>query len=133
MRHLLGILLAFTAPLAAQEEGFTPLFNGKDLTGWVNVNCAPETWTVQDSMVHCDGVPTGALRTERMYENFILELEWRHLKPGGNAGVFILPARSLRPASRSCARWKCRCWITATAKVRRTPRTAMSFPSTAPA
>ena len=82
-------LLALTAPLAAQEEGFAPLFNGKDLTGWVNVNCAPETWTVKDGMIHCDGVPTGAMRTEKQYENFILELEWRHLKPKGNAGVFI--------------------------------------------
>jgi hypothetical protein len=81
-------LLALTAPLAA-EEGFTPLFNGKDLTGWVNVNCAPETWTVKDCMIHCDGVPTGAMRTEKQYENFVLELEWRHLKPKGNAGVFV--------------------------------------------
>ncbi len=81
--------LALTATLAAQDEGFTPLFNGKDLTGWVNVNCAPETWTVKEGMLHCDGVPTGALRTVRQYENFILDLEWRHLKPGGNAGVFI--------------------------------------------
>jgi hypothetical protein len=40
-------------------------------------------------MLHCDGVPTGALRSERQYENFILELEWRHLKPAGNSGVFI--------------------------------------------
>ena len=29
------------------------------------------------------------LRTEKQYENFILELEWRHLKPRGNAGVFV--------------------------------------------
>ena len=86
-RLMLSLILA--APLVAQEGGFTPLFNGKDLTGWVNVNCAPETWTVKEGLLHCDGVPTGALRTERQYENFILELEWRHLKPGGNAGVFI--------------------------------------------
>ena len=86
-RLILSLILS--APLFGQEEGFTPLFNGKDLTGWVNVNCAPETWTVKDGLLHCDGVPTGALRTERQYENFILELEWRHLKPGGNAGVFI--------------------------------------------
>ncbi len=83
------LLAALVMPLAAQEDGFTPLFNGKDLTGWVNVNCAPETWTVKDGMIHCDGLPTGALRTEKQYENFILELEWRHLKPAGNAGVFI--------------------------------------------
>src|SRR5688572_30804334 len=88
----LPFLLALLAPLllrAADDDGFVPLFDGKSLTGWVNINCAPETWTVNDGMLHCDGVPTGALRTEKQYENFILELEWRHLKPGGNAGVFI--------------------------------------------
>ena len=80
---------AFVQAEKAAEAGFTPLFNGKDLSGWVNVNCATETWTVREGMLHCDGVPTGALRTERQYENFILELEWRHLVPAGNAGVFI--------------------------------------------
>ncbi len=86
---LLGSLLA-AAPLAgAGAEEFVPLFNGRDLSGWVNVNCAPETFVVRDGMIHCDGVPTGALRTTRQYENFILELDWRHLVPAGNAGVFI--------------------------------------------
>ncbi|MDB6070660.1 MAG: hypothetical protein JWL81_1831, partial [Verrucomicrobiales bacterium] len=88
--HSLFLLPAFLLSAEAQDAGkFQPLFNGKDLSGWVNVNCAPETWTVKDGMLHCDGVPTGALRTERQYENFILELEWRHLQVGGNAGVFI--------------------------------------------
>jgi hypothetical protein len=40
-------------------------------------------------MIHCTGLPTGALRTTRQYENFVLELEWRHLRSGGNSGVFI--------------------------------------------
>jgi hypothetical protein len=75
--------------LAADEEGFTPLFNGHDLTGWVNANCAPETWSVTNGMIHCTGHPTGAMRTERQYENFILEVDWRHLVSGGNSGVFI--------------------------------------------
>ena len=84
-------LLPFLLPVVAfaAEDGFVPLFDGKTLDGWVNVNCAAETWTVRDGMIHCDGIPTGALRTPRQYENFILELEWRHLKPAGNAGVFI--------------------------------------------
>jgi hypothetical protein len=89
MKHCFLFMLALAPPLVAQEEGFTPLFNGRDLSGWVNVNGAPETWTVRDGMLHCDGVPTGALRTEKQYENFVLDLEWRHLTPGGNAGVFI--------------------------------------------
>lgn len=74
---------------AAPKDGFQPLFNGNNLSGWVNVNCAPETWSVKDGMIHCTGLPTGALRTIKQYENFILELDWRHLTKGGNSGVFI--------------------------------------------
>jgi hypothetical protein len=78
-----------TMVIAADDDGFVPLFNGRDLTGWVNANCAPETWSVRDGMIHCTGLPTGAMRTTRQYENFILEVEWRHLRKGGNSGVFI--------------------------------------------
>src|SRR5882762_1247157 len=85
----LSLLMTAATALAADNDGFVPLFNGRDLTGWVNANCAPETWSVRDGMIHCMGVPTGAMRTERQYENFILELEWRHLESGGNSGVFI--------------------------------------------
>ena len=83
-----GIALSSLETIA-QETGFRPLFNGQDLTGWVNVNCDDTTWTVRDGMIHCTGIPTGELRTDRQYENFILELEWRHLKSGGNAGLFV--------------------------------------------
>jgi hypothetical protein len=68
------------------------MFNGRDLAGWTNVNCAPETWTVRDGMIISTGIPTGVLRTKRMYENFVAELEWRHMVPGGNAGFFIYSA-----------------------------------------
>src|ERR1043166_2481319 len=85
----LFLFLAISSARAADEETFVPLFNGRDLTGWVNANCAPETWSVRDGLIHCTGHPTGAMRTERQYENFILEVEWRHLSSGGNSGVFI--------------------------------------------
>ncbi len=86
----LFLAILFVASLnAAEETGFVPLFNGRDLTGWVNVNCAPETWSVTNGMIHCTGHPTGALRAERQYENFIMEVEWRHLSSGGNSGIFI--------------------------------------------
>lgn len=75
--------------LDGEEEEFVPLFNGRNLDGWVNVNCAPETWQVKDGMIICSGIPTGVMRTERMYENYVLELEWRHMKPKGNAGLFV--------------------------------------------
>jgi hypothetical protein len=75
--------------VAAAEDGFRPLFNGKDLGGWVPVNTAPSTWSVSDGMLICSGKPIGELRTERMYQNFIMEVEWRHMKPRGNAGIFV--------------------------------------------
>ena len=89
---VLSLVLLLAGGLAAQtpEEGFVPLFNGKDLEGWISVNCAPETYTVKDGMIICTGVPTGVMRTEKMYENFILELDWSHQVKGGNAGLFAV-------------------------------------------
>ena len=69
--------------------GFRDLFNGKDLSGWVNVNTAEDTWSVKDKVLLCTGKPIGVMRTDRQYENFILELEWKHLTAGGNSGVFV--------------------------------------------
>jgi hypothetical protein len=92
MRRLaVSVLLLALAPLsrAADNDGFTPLFNGKDLSGWVGVQIAPSTFTVKNGLIFCTGVPTGVLRTEKMYENFIVECEWRHLVPKGNAGFFV--------------------------------------------
>jgi hypothetical protein len=85
---LLALALPFFT-LAADGDGFTPLFNGKDLTGWRPINVAKDTFRVQDGMIVTTGVPTGFMATQRMYENFVIELDWRHLKEGGNSGLFI--------------------------------------------
>jgi hypothetical protein len=53
---------------ADEADGFVDLFNGRDLDGWHVVNGAP---------------------SDRPYENFVLEVEWRHLVPKGNAGIFV--------------------------------------------
>lgn len=83
------LALVVNQPLPAADENFKPLFNGKDLSGWVVVNVAPNTFTARDGLIVSTGLPTGTLRTDRMYENFIMEVEWRHMQPKGNAGVFI--------------------------------------------
>ncbi len=73
----------------ADAPVFRPLFNKNDLEGWVPVNIAPSTFSMEDGILKCTGKPIGEIRTEKMYQNFILEIEWRHLKPRGNAGIFI--------------------------------------------
>jgi hypothetical protein len=94
LRLLLALsLLAPTLTLAADpapaDPDFKPLFNSKDLAGWTPVNLAPNTFTNKGDHLYCTGVPTGVLRSDKMYENFVVELEWRHLTPGGNAGFFV--------------------------------------------
>jgi len=71
------------------DPDFKPMFDGATLSGWTNVNGAPTTWTVRDSMIVCTGFPTCVLRSPEMHENFVLELEFRHLDAGGNAGLFV--------------------------------------------
>lgn len=73
----------------AQDLEFRDLFNGEDLSGWIDVNTSEDTWSVKDGMLICSGHPIGVMRSDRMYENFILEVEWRHMEPGGNSGVFL--------------------------------------------
>jgi len=71
------------------ELSFVDLFNGKDLTNWIDVNTSPDTWSVKDGLLVCTGKPIGVMRSTKMYENFILVVEWRHMEAGGNSGVFL--------------------------------------------
>jgi hypothetical protein len=92
IRLLPALAVLFTLPASSAEDkkvDFRPLFNGKNLDGWVRVNTAPSTWTIKDGMIICSGKPTGELRTTRMYQNFIMEVEWRHMRARGNAGIFV--------------------------------------------
>src|SRR5262245_38756643 len=45
---LIWIVLAACAIGAEGLPEWKDLFNGKDLTGWVNVNTAPDTWKVEN-------------------------------------------------------------------------------------
>src|SRR5258707_7607191 len=74
---------------AAAVPEFRDLFNGKDLTGWVNVNTAKDTWTVENGMLVCSGHPIGVMRTVKQYEDFVLHVEWMHTETGGESGMFI--------------------------------------------
>ena len=99
-RLLLFALAACILPAAAQTPKFRDLFNGKNLKGWVNVNTDPDTWSVKKGLLICKGTPIGVMRSDRQYENFILHIEWMHMEPGGNSGVFAWSDANPNPKSR---------------------------------
>lgn len=69
-----------------EESGWTPLFNGKDLSGWVPMN--EGIFSVTNGNIRLvKGM--GWLRTQRPYTNFVFEAEWRALEPNYNSGFFV--------------------------------------------
>ena len=92
---LAGVALTAIAAGAAEvEPGFVPLFNGKDLTGWVG---ATDGYVVEDGNLLCLKEKGGMLFTERDYANFVLRLEFK-VPPGGNNGIGIRSPRKGDPA-----------------------------------
>ena len=79
---------------------FTDLFNGKDFAGWINVNTDKDTWKWRDGLLICSGKPIGVMCSEKEYENFVLHIEWMHMEPGGNSGVFVWSSARPDPSSR---------------------------------
>jgi hypothetical protein len=91
------ISVALVAQTPAQ---FLSLFNGKDLSGWKVINGDPDTWAWRDGKVMTTGLPIGVMCSEKMYENFVLHVEWMHLVAGGNSGFFIWSNADPNPKSR---------------------------------
>lgn len=102
LASLLFGLLLIAVPTTAQEAKFEFEFGeviswDDILSGdkqaqplnWINVNTNEDTWRVnKDGMLICSGLPIGVMRSEVQYENFIMRVEWRHMEPGGNSGIF---------------------------------------------
>src|SRR5947209_5769359 len=121
--HVLSAIVASTALLAlgtaaeekagpkdnAPPEGFTALFNGKDLTNWQGLVELPQRkkltpeqfvkkqdeankkflphWTVRDGVLHYDGKGQ-SLQTAKDYGNVELYVSWKiHAK--GDSGIYL--------------------------------------------
>jgi hypothetical protein len=91
-------------------EGFTPLFNGRDLTGWKGLVADPPTrakmsaaelasaqagadermrqhWKAQDGMLVFDGQGDN-LCTARDYGDFEMLVDWK-IPPRGDSGIYL--------------------------------------------
>ncbi len=79
-------------PIVPEEK--IVLWNGKDFAGWklwvqdenFDVN---KVWSVKDGVFRCEGQPTGYMRTETDYADYLLHVEWRWPEKGGNSGVLL--------------------------------------------
>ena len=105
-RHTFAIALALLAGYVSfargdepKPEGTAPkaYIDGEGL-GWkalgkddfVNVNCEEDTWKFNDDgLIECTGKPVGVIRSQKEITNFELVAQWRHLKSGGNSGIFV--------------------------------------------
>jgi hypothetical protein len=91
-------------------EGFTALFNGRDLAGWKGLVADPpkrakmtpedlskaqeaadalmvEHWTVKDGVLYYDG-KGNSLCTVKDYGDFELLMDWK-LEPKGDSGIYL--------------------------------------------
>ncbi len=86
--HLIFLLaLSLSMKTFSQEADFTPLFNGKNLDGWVGNKTS---YQAKDGMIviQPQGGGGGNLFTEKEYGDFILRFEFQ-LTPGANNGLGI--------------------------------------------
>jgi len=79
-----------------------PLFNGKNLDGWTWYQRPPKTptapasvsidqvWSVHDGILHTKGKPTGYIRTEKDFDNYVLTVEQRHVSKGNGGILFAI-------------------------------------------
>lgn len=95
--RVLAAVFALCTPLHAADNAWTPLFNGKDLSGWTTwISMQPITenmkaptsvrglnrdprqvFTVVDGMLRVSGEEWGSISTVGEYENFHLKFEFK--------------------------------------------------------
>ena len=81
-------------PSKPVASDFTPLFNGKDLSGWSTAKGDLGNWKVVDAgAVTCTGVASYLYSTRDDYDDFHLRVEAR-VNDKGNSGVYFRAAKT---------------------------------------
>lgn len=82
---LLAASFAVAGEKSESEEGFTPIFDGKTLEGWVG---SVKGYGVEDGNLVCLKEGGGNLYTEKEYQDFVLRFEFK-LEENANNGLGI--------------------------------------------
>lgn len=93
---LSGILSFFSCATAHHHPSSIALFDGKDLGGWhadvpeADTNAsAKNPFIVRNGLLVSLGRPAGHLITDREYQDYRLQVEYRFPSAAGNAGVLV--------------------------------------------
>ncbi len=84
-----GALTAFTSMNEIQKGKWENLFDGKTTKGWhtyLKQDVSPQ-WKAENGELSLTAKGGGDIVTDKEYENFELELEWK-IAEGGNSGIF---------------------------------------------
>ena len=83
----MAVLGCTGAGWAGEGDGWVDLFNGKDLTGWDVLKCEVEVQK-DGSLLLKSG--NGLVQTKKQYANFVLDAEWKALKPDKwDSGIYF--------------------------------------------
>ena len=91
MRTCCSLLLLAVVPLFAADDGFTSLFNGKDLTGW-KASEHPDTFSVEDGAIVTHGPRSHCFYTGNFHQHTFKDFELKvdvMTRPKANGGIYI--------------------------------------------
>lgn len=88
MKRIYLLFLCLFCALAMQAQNWEYIFNGKNLRGWKRLNGKAEYKVIDGTIVGTSklGTPNTFLATQKKYDNFILEFEFK-IDEGLNSGV----------------------------------------------
>jgi len=92
------VLAALSKPGIADDEGFTPLLKGDDLTTFQLVGIGPDTMQIKDGVIRLTGKPNGYFATKEDCKSYVVKFDWMYERPeglgpgarfNGNSGLLV--------------------------------------------
>ncbi|MGB5554109.1 MAG: DUF1080 domain-containing protein [Flavobacteriaceae bacterium] len=96
MKNIFSCFLLTVVTISCNSQTTTSLFNGKDLEGWHidvpemdSIPGARNPFIVRNGMLVSLGTPEGHIITDKLYQDFRLQIEYRFTGEPGNCGVLV--------------------------------------------